>query len=137
MRPVPWTSLSEVESNREYLSLATFFHLNSFLTTFRFLGMANRVTEQLRAGPPGLVGFSFLAKPLSRRYWTLSVWEEGRALMSFIRKRPHLTAMEQLAPRMRAFDSVRWTTLGTGYPPSWREALRQLDEKHAAGRRDQ
>jgi hypothetical protein len=134
MRPVPWRSLSEAERDRPYLYLATFFHLRSALTTFQFLSMANKVTEQLRSGPQGLVGFSLMAKPLSRRYWTLSVWDEERALFRFIRERPHLTAMEQLAPKMRAFDSVRWTDPGANCPPSWAEALRRLAEADGGGR---
>jgi hypothetical protein len=133
MKPLPWKSLSEIEPAHEYVALATFFHLKSFLTTFRFLRMARRVMEQLEAGPPGLVGFSLRAKPLSRRYWTLSVWEDGQELMNFIRNRPHLTAMEQLAPKMRVFDSARWSTLRGGYPPPWVEAYRRLSEKRVAG----
>ena len=123
--------MSEVEPDGEYLFLVTYFHLKSLFTTFRFLRTAGRVTRQLEAGPPGLVGFSLLAKPLSRRFWTLSVWHEDRALMRFVRNRPHLAAMEDLAPRMRAFDSVRWTASAAGYPPDWQEALRRLDDKRA------
>lgn len=133
MRPLPWKSLSEAEPDREYTVLATFFHLKSFLTTFRFLRMARRVMEQLEAGPPGLVGFSLRAKLLRRHYWTLSVWEDRQGLMSFIRSRPHLTAMERLAGEMRAFDSARWSAFGTGYPPPWKEAYRRLAEKRVAG----
>lgn len=131
MKPIPWKSVSGVEPDRDYVFLVTFFHLKSVLTTARFLRTTRAVIEQLEAGAPGLVGYSLLARPLSRRYWTLSVWDEGRALMRFVRDRPHLTAVEDLAPRMRAFDAVRWTGSGAGYPPTWQEALRRLDEKRA------
>ena len=131
MKPLPWKSLSEVDPAREYTVLATFFYLKSFLTTFRFFRMVRRVTEQLETGPPGLVGFSLRAKPLSRRYWTFSVWQDPKGLMSFVRNRPHLTAMEQLAPEMRAFDTARWSMFGRGYPPPWEEAYRRLTEKRA------
>jgi heme-degrading monooxygenase HmoA len=131
MRPVPWKSFSEVEPDRRYLYLATFFHLRSLVTTFRFIRMAGRVTEQLQAGPPGLVGFSLMAKPLTRRYWTLSVWEGPGSLMDFVRSRPHRTAMEELASKMRAFDSTRWHDSGIAYPPPWPEALRRLTTERA------
>jgi hypothetical protein len=132
MKPLPWTSLSEVEGDREYVFLATQFHVKSVFTTVRFLRMAGRVTEQLQAGPTGLVGFALWAKLLSGRFWTLSVWEDGRALGSFIRTRPHLTAMEELAPKMRVFRSARWNASGRTRPPSWQEALERLAEQTPA-----
>jgi hypothetical protein len=127
MRPVPWTWMSDLESGRAYLHLLTFFHLRSVLGTVEFFRMTSRITAQLQAAPPGLVGYAFKAEPLGRRYWTLSVWKDARSLMGFVREPPHRLAMEQLAPKMRTFDSVRWTDTGSG-PPSWDDALRRVAE---------
>jgi hypothetical protein len=34
--------------------------------------------------------------------------------------------MKQLAPKMKAFDSVRWMNSAADYPPSWEKSLRRL-----------
>jgi hypothetical protein len=47
MRPIPWTSVSEIESGREYLHLITFFRLRCLLSTAAFFRMARKVTAQL------------------------------------------------------------------------------------------
>ena len=65
-----------------------------------------------------MLGFSLMANPLSRRYWTLSAWEEPAAVTRFVSADPHRSAMGSLAPKMRAFDSVQWAGSASGHPPS-------------------
>ena len=55
----------------------------------RFFRAATALRKQL-AGAEGLVGYSLRAKPLSRSYWTLSVWNDQTALEQFMRT-PALT----------------------------------------------
>ena len=126
MKPLPWRSLSPARPGRRYVYVATFFHLRSVSTTWQFLRWAGRVQKHLESGPPGLLGFSLMAKPLSRRYWTLSAWEEPAAVTRFVRADPHRSAMGSLARKMRAFDSVQWAGSASGHPPSWEEALGRL-----------
>ena len=38
------------------------------------------------AQTPGAIGYSMRAKLISRRFWTLSVWDNDKALMEFVRE---------------------------------------------------
>ena len=69
------------------------------------------VSEQL-ARTPGLIGFTFRAKLLRHRFWTLSVWEDEEALMAFVGKVPHLETMTVLQPYMGGTAFVRWRVKG-------------------------
>ena len=45
-------------------------------------------------------GSSLLARPLSKRFWTLSVWKNEDALRAFVQHQPHLRIMTALvAPK--------------------------------------
>ena len=134
MKPLPWRSLSPERPGERYVYVATFFHLRSVRTTWRFLRTASRVQKHLESGPRGLLGFSIQAKPLRRRYWTLSAWEDPAAVTRFVGADPHRSAMGSLARKMRAFDSVQWVGAASGHPPSWQEALRRLSEAHGTRR---
>lgn len=88
------------------------------------------VSDQL-ANTPGLIGFSFRAKFLRHRFWTLSAWEDERALMAFVREAPHLDAMKVLQPHMSEPSFVRWTVRGAELPLRWDDALRRMPIRRA------
>jgi len=91
----------------------------------RFLRYSGRVATQLE-GTRGLVGFSFRAKVLAREFYTLSVWEDERALDDFVRAEPHRGTMGAMRPHMAETKFVRWTVKGSQVPPSWRKAIEML-----------
>ena len=123
----PWESIAPA-GDREYLALASFLPLKRYRKIPAFLRLARQVVTQLRRSG-GLIGFSFRVKFLSRRFYTLSVWEDERALMDFVAGNPHVGTMQTLGPHMGPTRFVQWTVRGPGVPPSWREALRRLEEK--------
>ena len=73
-----------------------------------------------------LIGFSFRAKILSGRYYTLSVWEDERALMEFVRAAPHVDTMRALGPYLGETKFVRWAIPGSQVPPGWESAIARL-----------
>jgi heme-degrading monooxygenase HmoA len=83
------------------------------------------VSDQL-ATTPGLIGFTFRAKLLRHRFWTLSVWENEQALIAFVGKSPHLDAMTVLQPHMGKTAFVRWTVKGNELPLRWDDALTRM-----------
>jgi len=83
------------------------------------------VVKQL-ATANGLVGYSLLARPLSKRFWTLSAWDNGEALQAFVQHPPHVRIMNALAPHMDKTNFVRWTIKGSDLPLDWDDALRRL-----------
>ncbi len=68
-----------------YLVMASHLPLKRITSTVRFMRAVMAVRRQLSAAD-GLVGYTLRAKPLSRDYWTLSVWRD-RAALSCVRPR--------------------------------------------------
>ena len=84
-----------------------------------------RVAKQL-ASAQGLLGYSVLARPLSKRFWTLSAWKDEAALRDFVQHPPHVRIMTAIAPHMEQTKFLRWTVKGSQLPLSWDEALRRF-----------
>jgi len=99
--------------------------LRRFRTTPRFLRHAGAISRQLE-GTRGLLGFTFRAKILSRKFYTLSVWEDEQALEDFIRSKPHVDTMPVMRPHMAEPKFVRWSVKGSEIPPSWDRAMAVL-----------
>lgn len=125
MPALPWRAKAPVSSNQEYLAMATFLPLQSYRAMPRFLRLTTSVAGQLeRTG--GLVGYSLLAQPARKRFWTLSAWIDRRALSAFVREMPHLAVMGQLRPHLGPTRFTAWTVLGCALPISWHEATERL-----------
>ena len=120
----PWRSIA-APADREYLALISFLPLRRYRTIPSFLRRSGAIGRQLEESP-GLVGFSLRAKPLSKGFYTLSVWEDEKSLMEFVRRGVHRETMRALGPRMGETRFVRWTVRGPEVPPAWEEALRRL-----------
>jgi heme-degrading monooxygenase HmoA len=123
---LPWTSSRAVEPEREYLVLASALPLRRFRATPGFMRMALQIRRQL-ADAPGLVGYSLDARPLARRYWTLSAWEDRDALTRFVAASPHAAVMTTLRPRMGTTRFTTWHLPGSALPPRWSDARARLD----------
>jgi heme-degrading monooxygenase HmoA len=121
----PWKSIKALESDREYVVLASSIPPLSRRSTRRLFNGASAVRKQL-ASTEGLVGFSLLARPLRKQYATLSIWVDEHALAAFVAESPHHELMAGLSPEMGATKFVRWTISGSEGRPSWSEALRRL-----------
>lgn len=118
MPALPWTKRADLEPDREYLVLGTYLPLTRRRDTPRFMRMAAAVRHQL-ADADGLVGYSLLAQPIAKEYWTVSVWLDEPALRRFVAASPHVGVMKALRGRMGATRFERWTDTGTNLPPSW------------------
>lgn len=124
-----WRWYAEPDPDKRYLAMATVIELKSLWSLPRFEWHTRRIHSQL-ASTPGLLGFSFKGKfPLL--YWTLSAWEDGKALQRFVKNGPHDTVMTALPSGMKVFRHVHWKVAGTEVPLSWTEGLRRLDDKAA------
>ena len=121
----PWKRLAPMDPDAEYLVLASSIPARRYSSTPRLFKGANATMRQLRDSE-GLVGFSLLARPATKRYATLSVWRDEAALQSFARAQPHGDLMRALAPEMGETKFLRWSIRGSDGRPSWRDALRRL-----------
>ena len=120
----PWKALESVEDGREYLALLSYLPLRSYAKIPAFLRFTFQIHGQMR-NTPGAIGYALRAKLLSRKFWTLSVWENEGALMDFVHKAPHSEVMKSIATHMGATRFTRWKLQGSAIAPSWDEAMRR------------
>src|SRR5262245_51469655 len=122
---LPWTSRAELEPGPEYLVMASHLPLKRLTGTVAFFRAVSAIRKQL-AGADGLVGYTLRAKPLSRDYWTLSVWQDETALRAFMRTPPHAGVMTSLRPLMGPTTFLTWTIGAADGRPSLTGALQRL-----------
>ena len=115
---IPWRTLAAVQKDREYLALLSYLPLNRYSKIFAFMRFSGQINKQLRA-TPGAIGYSMRAKLFTRRFWTLSVWEDSMALMDFVAKVPHSESMKAMAPFMGKTKFAQWKVSGAAVPMRW------------------
>src|SRR5579863_2693294 len=102
--------------------LLSFLPLKTWGAMPRFVLHTGRIAGQLRR-TNGLIGYSLLARPLARQFFTLSVWENEAALNAFVRTAPHAATMADLMPHMGKTRFVKRPIKGSDIPPAWDCAL--------------
>lgn len=122
----PWKSIGTLETDRDYLALASSIPTTKVTSAWRMFRGASRVRKQL-ARTPGVIGFSLLAQPFRNRYATLSVWTDADALAAFVAQRPHSEVMNDLKADMATTRFEQWTISGADGRPTWDEARQRLD----------
>ena len=124
--PSRWKSFAAPSApDREYLALLSYLPLKSYLKIPRFIKYTSQIERQL-AEARGLVGYSLQAQLLSRRFWTLSVWEDEPALMEFVYRLPHSEVMKSLAADMGQTKFTQWKIQGSALPPRWDDAKKRM-----------
>ena len=118
----PWRTFGSPDPNGDFVALLSYLPLKSYSRIFSLFVYAPQVMKQLSSAN-GLLGYSLLARPLSKRFWTLSAWANEEALRAFVQHRPHVRIMAALAPHMGETKFVRWTVKGSQLPLKWDEAL--------------
>lgn len=130
MPAVPWRAVGLPDPNADVVALLSYLPLKSYWRVPPFFLYTAQVMKQL-ALAQGLLGYSLLARPLSKRFWTLSAWENAEALQAFVQHPPHVIIMAALAPHMEKTKFVRWTIRGSQLPLRWDDALRRLENNRA------
>lgn len=125
MNPSKWKSLASADVDREYLALLSYLPLKRYRMIPRFIKYTSEIERQLSESR-GLIGYSLQAQLLSRKFWTLSVWEDEKALMEFVVKSPHGPVMQSLLPHMAATKFTQWKIKGADMPPGWKEAKQYM-----------
>jgi hypothetical protein len=105
--------------------MASHLPLLKISSTVRFFRGVSAIRKQL-ARTEGLIGYTLRAKPFSRDYWTLSVWEDRDALRRFMGTAPHVELMDSLRPIMGATRFVQWDITAVDGRPTWTEAMKRL-----------
>ena len=131
MPAIPWKMFVAADPAREYLVLASHLPLRSHLRVPLFLWLTLTVQKQLSRAE-GLVGYSLLAEPLGKSFWTLSAWRSRADLDAFARALPHADVMRRLRPHMGPTAFVTWSVPGAGLPIAWADAKARLTGMAAA-----
>ncbi len=83
MPATPSRAFSSPDPKGDFVALLSYLPLKSYWQVPSFLLHTVQVTRQL-ASAQGLLGYSVLARPFSKRFWMLSAWEsEDRCGPSF------------------------------------------------------
>jgi Domain of unknown function (DUF3291) len=114
-----------MEAGHDYVAMASHLPLARLSATVQFFRAVGAVRKQL-ATADGLVAYTLRARPLSRDYWTLSVWNDDGALRAFMRTPPHVGIMSSLKPVMGPTKFVQWTVTSADGRPTWASALDRL-----------
>lgn len=125
MPAFPWATFTKPDPAQQYLVMASRLPLRSYRTIPAFLRLTFAVRGQL-AHAEGLVGYSLLAEPLSKTFWTLSAWRDQASLDAFARALPHADVVRALRPRMAPTTFLTWSVAGRDLPISWTEAKSRL-----------
>jgi quinol monooxygenase YgiN len=128
----PWKTVRPGGPDSEFVALVSELPLRSYWRLLPFVVYTAQIVRQL-SNADGLAGYSLLARPLSKRFWTLSAWTNEAALMAFVRHPPHVRIMSALAPHMKQTSFVRWTVKGSQMPLRWEDALPRLSKKQSPG----
>src|ERR1700751_3329476 len=75
----PWRTFGSPEPERDYVALLSYLPLKSYWRIPIFFFYTAQVVKQL-ASADGVVGYSALARPLAKQFWTLSAWNDDAAL---------------------------------------------------------
>ena len=75
----PWRTSGAPDPNGDFVALLSYLPLKSYWRVPPFFLYTAQVAKQL-ASAQGLLGYSVLARPLSKRFWTLSAWKDEAAL---------------------------------------------------------
>jgi quinol monooxygenase YgiN len=125
MPATPWRKFGSPDPNRDFIALLSYLPLKSYWRVPPFFLYSAQVMKQL-ASAQGLLGYSVLARPLTKRFWTLSAWKDEAALRAFVQHPPHVRLMAALAPHMDKTKFVRWMVKGSQLPLRWDDALRRF-----------
>ena len=126
----PWRTVGSPDPNGDVVVLLSYLPLKSYWRVPPFFLYTVQVIRQL-ASAQGLLGYSLLARPLLKRFWTLSAWDNADALRAFVQHPPHVRIMAALTPHMDQTRFVRWTVKGCQLPLRWDDALRRLVDNRA------
>jgi hypothetical protein len=127
MPSIPWTRISSPVPGKTYLALISYLPLRHFRAIPDFFRFSMQTHRQLRT-TPGVIGYSLLAKPFARKFWTLSAWEDQQSLNNFVGQIPHSKIMLAMALHMGKSQFAQWTVTASEIPLNWAAAKARLNQ---------
>ncbi|MBM3945525.1 MAG: DUF3291 domain-containing protein [SAR202 cluster bacterium] len=99
---------AQPDAPKQYVCVATVFHVRRWRHVLPLMKMANAVARQAQESP-GIVRYGLRANLFKRRFWTVSVWDDPASIKTFMQAEPHATAM-RMSPEWAGGGAafVRW-----------------------------
>ncbi len=118
MAALPWRSFGRPDPDREYVVLLSCLPLKRGWQIPGFILKTVRVMRQL-GHSRGFIGYALRADLPGKRFFTLSAWEDERALQRFAVEEPNGRIVKSLRPHTGETRFVRRMLKGSEQPPSW------------------
>ena len=126
----PWRTLGPLEPGEQYLAVATLLRPHRRRSAFPLFAGVRRAGRQ--AVDAGALGFATEARPLARRYRTISVWAGEEDLARFAGSGAHGRLVAELGPSLECVSTARWWIEGPS-TPEWHDADRHLGDADVSG----
>jgi hypothetical protein len=131
MPTLPWTTPNQPPANAGAYVMASRLEVRSFKDVPRFFLKSLAAWKQVRTAP-GAYGASLIAQPFKRTFWTLSAWEDRKALYVYAKTEPHQSVMTGLRQTMSNSTFTFWEVPTEQLPITWALAKQQLEEQKVA-----
>ncbi len=128
MPTLPWTTVNAPAPDAKAFVMASRLEVRSFADVPRFFLRSLAAWKQV-TGAPGAFGASLIAEPLKRTFWTLSAWEDKKALYTYAKTEPHRSIMNGLRSTMSHSVFTFWEIPAADLPVDWADARRRLAEQ--------
>jgi quinol monooxygenase YgiN len=125
MPTLPWKTLNELNDEKKYKVMLTHLPLRHYRDSIRFIKYVNEIMAQLKQ-TEGIIGFSLKAHPLSKDYWTVSVWEDDESISKYVQTSPHSQIMKKMQGAMGKTAFTTWEVNTNEIPIDWTTALTHL-----------
>ncbi|GAA3822220.1 DUF3291 domain-containing protein [Streptomyces phyllanthi] len=128
MPTLRWTTVDTPAPDATAFVMASRLEVRSLADVPRFFLRSLAAWKQV-TGAPGAFGASLVAEPLRRTFWTLSAWEDRKALYAYAKTEPHRSIMKGLRPTMSHSVFTFWEVPATDLPIDWADARHRLAEQ--------
>jgi hypothetical protein len=124
VKPSKWKTVKPTATG-EALAVVSYLSLASFRSLPLFIHYAFKVQLQLGKSK-GLIGYSTHARFLSRKFWTLSIWENEQSLRAFVEQSAHGASMKSLDGKADDSGFTSWPVNGSALALDWADARERL-----------
>ncbi|WP_457028239.1 DUF3291 domain-containing protein [Kitasatospora sp. P5_F3] len=128
MPTLPWTTPNAPQPDAQILVMASRLEVSSLWNSPRFFLKSLSAWRQVRSAP-GAVGASLIAQPLKGVFWTLSAWEDRKALYTYAKAEPHHSIMTSLRAVTKTSTFVFWEVAAEQLPIDWVDAKNRIAEQ--------
>jgi quinol monooxygenase YgiN len=127
---MPWTAISAIDCDDEYVVVATRFVVTRRHHIPVILAATQSLWAELQAAD-GLLGYALRGSLTRGSLATLSAWRDVAALKEFVRGEQHTRVAANSRPWLRDVAVATWTASGAELPPDWSVANGHLDTARA------